>query len=123
MWDVVPTAVIRAQLVALYLHCSYSVNMGALRFEWDEGKNRSNQRKHGVPFAEARTAFFDDYARVLPDPDHSDDQERFVLLGLSVSLRLLVVCHCHRESEEVIRIFSARKANRNEITQYQRWMP
>jgi len=97
--------------------------MGALRFEWDEGKNRSNQRKHGVPFAEARTAFFDDYARVLPDPDHSDDQERFVLLGLSVSLRLLVVCHCHRESEEVIRIFSARKANRDEITQYQRWMP
>jgi uncharacterized DUF497 family protein len=97
--------------------------MGSLRFEWDEGKNRSNQRKHGVAFAEARTAFFDDYARVLPDPDHSDDEERFVLLGLSISLRLLVVCHCHRESEEVIRIFSARKANRDEITQYQRWMP
>jgi len=97
--------------------------MGTLRFEWDEGKNRSNQRKHGVAFSEARTAFFDDHARVLPDPDHSDDEERFVLLGLSVSLRLLVVCHCHRESEEVIRIFSARKANRDEITQYQRWMP
>jgi len=97
--------------------------MGTLHFEWDEGKNRSNQRKHGVAFSEARTAFFDDYARVLPDPDHSEDEERFVLLGLSVSLRLLVVCHCQRESEEVIRIFSARKANRNEITQYQRWMP
>jgi hypothetical protein len=93
--------------------------MSVLHFDWDERKNRSNQRKHGVTFIEARTAFFDDNARVLPDPDHSEDEERFVLLGLSISLRLLVVCHCHRQSAEVIRIISARKATRDEIKQYQ----
>ena len=96
--------------------------MNTIRFEWDERKNRSNQRKHGVTFEEARSAFMDDNARVLPDPEHSDDEERFVLLGLSISLRVLVVCHCYRQHDDIIRIVSARKADRDEIKQYQRWL-
>ena len=97
--------------------------MPVLRFEWDEQKSASNRRKHGVSFAEARTAFMDDNARVIPDPDHSDEEERFVLLGLSISLRVLVVCHCYRHNDEVIRIISARKADEDEIKQYQWWLP
>ena len=92
------------------------------RFEWDDAKNRSNRRKHGISFEEARTAFFDENARVVPDPDHSDDEERFVLLGLSISLRVLLVCHCYRKEDEVIRIISARKADRDELKQYQWWL-
>ena len=97
--------------------------MSGPRFEWDEKKNTSNKRKHGVSFEEARTAFLDDNARVIPDPDHSEDEARFVLLGLSISLRVLVVCHCYRHNDEVIRIISARKADEDEIKQYQWWLP
>lgn len=97
--------------------------MAVLRFEWDERKSASNRRKHGVSFEEARTAFLDDNARLIPDHDHSDEEERFVLLGLSISLRVLVVCHCYRHSDEVIRIISARKADEDEIKQYQWWLP
>jgi uncharacterized protein len=93
-----------------------------LVFEWDERKNRANQRKHGVSFEEARSAFLDENARVLPDPEHSEEEERFVLLGLSTSLRVLVVCHCYRQKEEVIRIISARKADREEQRQYRWWL-
>jgi uncharacterized DUF497 family protein len=96
--------------------------MGILRFEWDERKNRSNRRKHGVSFEEARTAFLDDNARVIPDPDHSEGEERFVLIGLSVSLRVLIVCHCYRQTDEIVRIVSARRADQNEIKQYQWWL-
>lgn len=96
--------------------------MTSLRFEWDEAKNRSNRRKHGISFEEARTAFLDENARVVPDPDHSEDEERFVLLGLSISLRVLLICHCYRKEDEVIRIISARKADRDEIKQYQWWL-
>jgi len=92
------------------------------RFEWDEAKNRTNRRKHGIGFEEARSAFLDEYARVTPDSEHSDDEERFVLLGLSTALRLLVVCHCYRESEEIIRLISARKATRQEADQYRGWL-
>jgi uncharacterized DUF497 family protein len=97
--------------------------MAVLRFAWDERKSASNRRKHGVSFQEARTAFLDDNARLIPDPDHSDEEERFVLLGLSISLRVLVVCHCYRHNDEVIRIISARKADEDEIKQYQWWLP
>jgi uncharacterized DUF497 family protein len=96
--------------------------MSGPRFEWDERKDAANRRKHGVSFDEARTAFLDDNARVIPDPDHSEDEERFVLLGLSISLRVLLVCHCYRR-DEVIRIISARKADDDEIKQYQWWLP
>ena len=96
--------------------------MSNLRFDWDQRKNRSNQTKHAISFEEAQTAFYDENARVLADPDHSEEEDRFILLGLSTTLRLLVVCHCHRESDEVIRIISARKATRKEQNEYQRWL-
>jgi uncharacterized DUF497 family protein len=92
-----------------------------LVFEWDERKSRSNRAKHGVSFEEARTAFLDENARVIADPEHSDDEDRFVLLGLSAGLRVLVVCHCHRQ-DETIRIISARKADRDEQRQYREWL-
>ena len=91
-----------------------------LRFEWDEAKNRQNVRKHGVSFDEAQTVFLDDYAIRFYDPDHSQDEERFIMLGMSFKLRILVVCHCYRESDSLIRIISARKAIRHEATQYGR---
>jgi uncharacterized DUF497 family protein len=92
--------------------------MPALHFEWDEAKNALNTRKHRVSFEEAQIVFFDEYALFMSDPDHSEAEERFVLLGLSSSVRLLVVCHCHREQDEIIRIISARKANRSEEARY-----
>ena len=97
--------------------------MEALRFEWDERKNSSNLGKHGVSFEEAETTFADENALLLADTEHSEAEDRFVLLGLSTSIRLLVVCHCFREKESVIRIISARKADRAEREQYvRRWM-
>jgi len=92
--------------------------MSALRFEWDNRKASINLKKHGVSFAEARTVFFDERARLIDDPDHSGDEERFVLLGLSSSLRLLLVCHCYRSEGNVIRIISARKAVQKESKFY-----
>ena len=94
--------------------------MAEIRFEWDPRKSASNQRKHGVGFEEALTVFTDEHALLIDDPEHSDGEDRFILLGLSVSLRMLVVCHCYRESDEVIRIISARKANRKERETYNR---
>ena len=96
--------------------------MTDLVFEWDDRKNRANRAKHGVSFEEARSAFFDHNARVTPDPEHSEDEERFVLLGLSTSLRILVVCHCYRQEDKIIRIISARKADRDEQQQYRWWL-
>jgi uncharacterized DUF497 family protein len=93
----------------------------ALRFEWDGRKDAANRRQHGVSFEEAQTVFFDEHALLIPDPDHSEREERFVLLGLSSVLRTLVVCHCYREGQ-VIRLVSARKANKGEQKQYdERW--
>jgi uncharacterized protein len=97
--------------------------MEDIRFEWDSRKNLSNQRKHGVSFEEARTAFLDENARLIADPDSSQDEDRFILLGLSIRLRLLVVCHCYRENDRVIRLISARKADPSERCDYARWLP
>jgi len=94
--------------------------MAELGFEWDQRKNLQNQRKHGVSFEQAETVFFDDDALFMADPDHSEREERFVLLGLSATPRVLVVCHCYRRKGDVIRIISARKANRTERNQYAR---
>ncbi len=91
-----------------------------MRFEWDESKAQINIKKHGVTFDEAKTAFYDVSALVIDDPEHSDDEERFILLGMSQNARLLVVCHCLRESETVIRIISARKATKTESSYYGR---
>jgi hypothetical protein len=96
--------------------------MTELRFEWDPKKDAANQRKHGVGFDEASTVFSDEHALLIDDPDHSDDEERFIILGLSANLRTLVVCHCYREAESIIRLISARKATPKERSQYaQRW--
>ena len=88
--------------------------MDDLRFEWDERKNRENQRKHAVSFEEAQTVFFDENAVEFYDDEHSEWEDRFLLLGLSFRLRMLLVCHCLRESGSVIRIVSARKATKND---------
>jgi uncharacterized protein len=89
-----------------------------LRFEWDERRAAANRRKHGVSFEEARTVFLDEDALQIPDPEHSNEEDRFVILGISSHLRVLVVCHCYRENDEVIRIISARKADRGERKNY-----
>lgn len=87
-------------------------------FEWDKRKASENKLKHSISFEEARSAFLDENARVIPDPEHSDNEDRFVLLGLSVQLRLIVVVHCYRQNDSVIRIISARKADASERKQY-----
>jgi uncharacterized protein len=92
--------------------------MSTLRFEWDPVKAAVNLRKHKVSFEDAQTVFSDERARLIDDPDHSEDEERFLLLGLSSSLRLLVVAHCYRSAGNVIRIISARKATADEEHDY-----
>ena len=92
--------------------------MNEIRFEWDDNKNVTNQRKHGICFEDAATVFYDEDALVIADEEHSDDEDRFIILGLSIDVRLMVVCHCYRESDSVIRIISARKAEKNEAKQY-----
>jgi uncharacterized DUF497 family protein len=92
--------------------------MTDIYFEWDVKKNKANIAKHKISFEEAKTVFYDDNARVIADPDHSDIEDRFVILGISTSLKLLVVCHCYRETTETIRIISARKATKNESKYY-----
>ena len=92
--------------------------MTDIRFAWDEAKAEENHGKHGVSFEEASTVFADENARLKHDPDHSQTEDRFLLLGFSAKLRMLIVCHAYRENDEVIRIISARKATRSERRQY-----
>lgn len=92
--------------------------MDHLRFEWDTVKNRTNTSKHGISFEEAKTVFYDENALLIDDPDHSDNEDRFILLGFSVSLKLLIVCHCYRHENNIIRIISARKATNTESKDY-----
>lgn len=99
---------------------TYIVFMDILRFEWDRRKDKANIRKHGISFREARAVFYDEHAVQFYDPDHSEEEDRFVLIGMSIKLRVVVVCHCFREDELVVRIISARKANRSEEKDYWR---
>ena len=92
--------------------------MDHIRFIWDKEKNIINQRKHGISFEEAQSVFVDENALMIYDPDHSGKEDRFILLGLSASIRLLVVCHCYRKDDDIIRIISARKATRMEQKRY-----
>ena len=92
--------------------------MRPLVFEWDQRKSALNKKKHGVSFDEARTVFLDPSAQMIADPDHSAEEDRFVMLGISEALRLLVVCHCYRSKDSVIRIISARKATKREAAAY-----
>ena len=92
--------------------------MNSIKFEWEASKATSNVQKHGITFEEARTVFFDERARLINDPDHSESEDRFILLGFSSSLRVIVVCHCYRSEGNVIRIISARKATTTEKKAY-----
>jgi uncharacterized protein len=94
--------------------------MGNIEFAWDPRKARSNLTKHGVSFEEAQTAFFDYGARLIDDPDHSDDEDRFLLLGYSFQSHCLLVSHCYRASDSVIRLISARRATTQEEEMYWR---
>lgn len=94
--------------------------MDHLTFEWDPHKDAANRKKHDVSFIEAKTAFTDEFGRLIADPDHSVEEDRFILLGTSIQSRLLVVCHCVRDGE-AIRIISARKANKRERQTYERY--
>lgn len=89
-----------------------------LSFEWDERKNEINKVKHKVSFEEAQTVFYDERALVIDDPEHSQEEERFIILGMSTRANLLIVCHCYRASDTVIRIISARKATKTESMHY-----
>ena len=103
-------------MLAVYVQSAYNSRM--LKFEWDPKKAAGNLRKHGVSFEDAQTVFADENAKLIDDPDHSEEEDRFVLLGLSSSLRLLVVCHCYRSDGNIIRIISARKAEGQERYSY-----
>ena len=92
--------------------------MSMLEFEWDPKKAAANLKRHRVSFEEARTVFLDEWAKLIDDPDHSSDEDRFVLLGISGLLRVLLVCHCYRQQGQTIRIISARKASPGEARQY-----
>lgn len=89
-----------------------------IKFEWDLPKARSNLKKHGVSFEEAQSVFYDEYAIQFDDEESSSEEDRFLMLGLSSEMRVLIVCHCERASGEVIRIISARKATKNERKNY-----
>lgn len=97
--------------------------MSPIYFTWDPKKDRANQKKHGVAFDEAKSVFYDEHARLIADLGHSLHEERFVLLGMSAQLKILVVCHCYRDSQAEIRIISARKATKKEGYQYEVLLP
>lgn len=101
-----------------YIQYNYNISMDMIRFEWDENKARINQSKHGISFEEAQTVFYDEEALVIDDPEHSEEEDRFIILGLSKKANLLVVCHCYRASDTVIRLISARKATKTEAKYY-----
>jgi uncharacterized protein len=92
--------------------------MKELRFEWHSTKSAVNAKKHGISFDEAKSVFSDENAKLISDPDHSDDEDRFILLGISIRLRTLVVCHCYRGDDNIVRIISARKATTSESKIY-----
>lgn len=90
-----------------------------IEFEWDAAKSRANERKHGVSFDEAQSVFYDDFARQYFDEEHSETEERFIMLGMSNKSRVLIVCHCERSNGDSIRIISARKATPTERSYYE----
>ena len=92
--------------------------MNEISFEWDSSKAASNAKKHGVSFEQARTVFYDEHALLIPDPDHSTTEDRFIIMGLSSALRVLVIVHCFRKSGSSIRVISARRAGTKEQQPY-----
>ena len=96
--------------------------MKKIKFLWDKNKEILNIKKHGISFDIAQSVFYDDNARLIYDPDHSETEDRFIIIGLSKKLNILVVNHCYRKNDEIIRIISARKATKNEINEYWRYL-
>jgi hypothetical protein len=96
--------------------------MREIKFEWDENKNQINRKKHGIDFQEAKTVFYDDDAIVFDDPEHSLEEERFLILGISEYEKLCIVSHCYRGEDDIIRIISARKATGSETKTYHRYI-
>lgn len=96
----------------------YTVHMTSLRFEWESRKASANLKKYSISFEEAKSVFYDESARLISEPDHSEDEDRFILLGVSHSLRVILVCHCYRSEGNVVRIISARKATAKESKAY-----
>ena len=94
-----------------------------MKFEWDPDKARKNILNHGVTFEEAKTVFDDEYALELFDEKHSEDEDRFIIIGMSIKYRELFVCYCERSGGDVVRIISARKAEKPEINDYRRYLP
>lgn len=94
--------------------------MKNIEFEWDETKNEANKKKHKIAFEDATTVFYDPNALIIPDTEHSAEEDRFLILGMSATINLLVVSHCYRASDSVIRLISARKATKNEAKHYKR---
>ena len=92
--------------------------MNNIQFHWDKSKNIENITKHKISFEEAKSVFFDENARLIPDPEHSVNEERFIILGISNKLKLLIVVHAYKRNDEVIRIISARKATKSESKYY-----
>ncbi len=89
-----------------------------MKVEWDPNKNELNKKKHGISFEEAQTVFYDEYAILFDDPDHSEEEDRFLILGFTQKERLCIVSHCYRGEDEIIRIISARKATKSETGYY-----
>jgi len=89
-----------------------------MTFIWDEKKNQINIKEHKISFQEAETVFYDPNAKIIYDPDHSIEEDRFIIMGLGKLMKLLIVCHCYKESEDVIRIISSRKATKKEKKEY-----
>lgn len=87
-------------------------------FEWDENKNRTNQHKHGISFDEAKTVFYDENAILFDDPEHSEEEERFLIIGVTTSEKICIVSHCYRDADKIIRLISARKATKAERKTY-----
>ena len=94
--------------------------MDTIRFEWDNNKNAVNIKKHRISFEEASTVFYDDRAILFDDPEHSYEEDRFLIIGTTMSLKICIVSHCYREDDEIIRIISARKANKVEQNIYEK---
>lgn len=108
--------------IHIYVYAIHMIMYGIISFQWDDRKAESNAKKHGVSFEEASTVFYDPHALRINDDAHSDEEDRFVIMGLSSVARVLTVCHCYREPDDIIRIISARHATKQEQAVYwRRW--
>ena len=113
-----PIAKLKNICIDFFFLYNYNIIMNDIKFQWDNNKDKINQKKHKISFTEAQSVFFDEDALIIDDPEHSLEEERFIILGLSKRANLLVVCHCYRASDTIIRIISARKATTRETISY-----